>query len=154
MRDLVVEAQPIDDPPPLTEERVLEAFSRYLAADKMSQLRSMVADGTTVALPQSVQACMVLEPSPVQVVDPGFDPSSLKTNRMTGVVESGPAFQAGIRNGQEVYRSSFWKEGPTKDVILGVTVDGQKKLIHLSSAKTVTILQYRRLPDCGAPKGP
>lgn len=150
MRRLVAEAQPADDPPPLTEERVLEAFEGYLSADQMSELRSMVNAGATVELPRAgPAACTSLATTPVQVVEPGFALSSLTTKRMSGVEESGPAYKAGIRDGQEVYRSSFWREDPTKEVILGVIVSGEKKLIHFSSAKTVDILQYRHASDCG-----
>ena len=79
----------------------------------------MVITGATVVLQRSVPACAYLQTISVQVVDAGFDPNSLKTKRMSGVEESGPAYKAGIRDAQEVYRSSFWREDPAKEVVLG-----------------------------------
>jgi hypothetical protein len=78
------------------------------------------------------------------VVDTGFDEqTSYATKIMSGVVPDGPAYRAGIRNGRELFRWSIYNDDPSKDALLGVVIDGQKKAITFSPAKQVTVVQYR-----------
>jgi predicted metalloprotease with PDZ domain len=143
MFDLVREAQ-LPNPPQLNKDRLFSAFGRYLSPEQMGQLRAMVDDGANVPLPAALGNCATLKSVSQAVVDPGFDEKSLETKRIAGVDPAGPAYRAGIRDGQEVFRYSIYHEDPTKDVLLGVIVDGEKKLIRYSAAKQRNIEQYQQ----------
>jgi predicted metalloprotease with PDZ domain len=87
----------------------------------MRQLRSMAIDGADVPLPEKLGGCAVRQSETQAVVDPGFDQTaSFASKRMTGVVQDGPAYRAGVRNGQELFRWSIYYEDPSKDALLGV----------------------------------
>lgn len=144
MLDLVHQSETQTPPPDFTEERVFAAFSPYLSEDEMRQLRSMAIDGTDVPLPEKLGSCAMRQSETHAVVDPGFDQTtSLATKHMTGVVEDGPAYRAGIRNGQDLFRLSIYSEDPSKDALLGVVIDGQRKMITFSPTKQTRLDQYR-----------
>ncbi len=144
MFDLVHQSKTQIPAPDFTEERVLAAFSPYLSEDEMRQLRSMAIDGADVPLPEKLGRCAVRQSETQAVVDPGFDQTaSIAAKRITGVVQDGPAYRAGVRNGQELFRWSIYREDPSKDALLGVVIDGQRKMITFSPAKQVHLEQYR-----------
>lgn len=146
MFDLVNEAQ-VAKPPELNEDRVFQAFAHYLGPEQLSMVRSMALDGEDVPLPERLGGCARLEQVTRTVVDLGFDENSLNTKHIAGVDPAGSAYRAGIRDGQEVFRVSIYRNDPSKDVLLGVVVDGKKELIHYSPAKQVMIAQYQPTVD-------
>lgn len=144
MFDLVHQSQTGKAVPDFTEERVLAAFSPYLSESEMRQLRSAAIDGADVPVPENLGGCAVRHSEKQTVVDPGFDErASFAAKRVTGIVEDGPAYRAGIRDGQELFRWSIYYEDPSKDALLGVVIDGQKKMISFSPTKQAQIEQYR-----------
>ncbi len=144
MFDLVHQSETQIPAPDFTEQRVLAAFSPYLSEDEMRQLRSMAIDGADVPFPEKQGRCAVRQSETQAVVDPGFDQTaSFAAKRMTGVVQDGPAYRAGVRNGQELFRWSIYYEDPSKDALLGVVIDGQRKMITFSPAKQAHLEQYR-----------
>jgi predicted metalloprotease with PDZ domain len=144
MSDLVHQSEAQNPPPDFTEERVLAAFSPYLSKDEIQQLHMMAIDGEDIPLPEKLGGCAVRQNETQNIVDPGFDETaSIEAKRMIGVVQDGPAYRAGIRNGQELFRWSIYKEDPSKDALLGVVIDGQRKTITFSPAKQAQIQQYR-----------
>jgi hypothetical protein len=50
---------------------------------------------------------------------------------------------AGIRDGQELFRWSVYYDDPSKDALLGVVIDGQRRMISFSPTKQAHIEQYR-----------
>lgn len=144
MFDLVRQSETRNPAPDFTEERVLSAFSPYLSQDEMQQLRCMAIAGADVPLPDKLGGCAVREKQTQSIVDPGFDQSaSFKGKRVVGVVENGPAYRAGIRDGQELFTWSIYNGDPSKDALLGVVIDGQKRMITFSPVKQVPVEQYR-----------
>jgi hypothetical protein len=110
----------------------------------MQQLRSMAIDGANVPLPDKLGGCAVRQSETQAVVDPGFDETaSFAAKRVTGIVQDGPAYRAGIRDGQELFRWSIYSDDPSKDALLGVVIDGERKVISFSPAKNAHIEQYR-----------
>jgi M61 glycyl aminopeptidase len=142
MFDLVNEAQ-VPKPPELTQERIPSAFAHYLAPEQVSMIRAMALDGADMPLPERLGGCARLEQVTRAVVDLGFDESSLDTNHIAGVDPAGPAYRAGVRDGQEVFRVSIYHNDPSKEVLLGVIVDGKREMIHYSPAKQQIIAQYQ-----------
>ena len=142
MFDLVKEAQ-VPKPPELNEDRVFRAFAPYLGPEQLAMIRSMALDGAEVPLPERQGGCARLGQVSRTVVDPGFDESSLDTKHIAGVDPEGPAYRAGIRDGQEVFRWSIYHNDPTKDVLLGVVVNGKREMIQYSPAKQPILAQYQ-----------
>jgi len=149
MFDLVNEAQG-PKAPELTEDRVFAAFARYLGPDQVAQMRAMALDGADVPLPKTLGKCAQLEQVTQTVVDTGFDEKSLDSKRIAGVDPAGPAYRAGIRDGQEVFRFSIYHDDPSKDILLGVVVDGKREMIRYSGAKQQEIAQYRAAAEGNA----
>jgi predicted metalloprotease with PDZ domain len=149
MFDLVSEAQ-LPKPPELNSDRVFVAFSRYLGPEQASMLRSMAMDGAEVPLPQTLGACARLERVTRAVVDTGFDESSLNAHQIAGVDPDGPAYRAGIRDGQEVFRVSIYHDDQSKDVLLGIVIDGKRQMIQYSPAKQLMVSQYQATIDGNA----
>jgi predicted metalloprotease with PDZ domain len=142
MFDLVNEAQG-PRPPELTEDRVLAAFARFLGPEQLAQMRAMTVGGADVPLPEKLGNCARLEQVTQTFVDAGFDETCLESKRIAGVDPSGPAYRAGIRDGQEVFRFSIYRNDPSKEILLGVVVDGKREMIHYSGAKRQQTAQYR-----------
>lgn len=153
MFDLVRQSKTGNPAPDFTEERVLSAFSPYLSKDEMQQLRSMAIAGADVPLPDKLAGCAVREKEIQSIVDPGFDQNaSYAAKRVVGVVQNGPAYRAGIRDGQELFRWSIYNDDPSKDALLGVVIDGQKRMITFSPVKQAPLEQYRPIVASEASK--
>ncbi|HET9181484.1 MAG TPA: hypothetical protein VFP59_05075 [Candidatus Angelobacter sp.] len=144
MFDLVRQSEIRNPEPQFTEERVLIAFSPYLSEDEMQQLRKMAIDGEDVPLPDKLGRCAVREKQVQSVVDPGFDQNaSFAAKRVIGVVPDGAAQRAGIRDGQELFRWSIYNDDPSKDALLGVVINRERKMITFSPARLANLEQYR-----------
>ena len=146
MFDLVNEAQ-VPKPPELTDDRILAAFARYLAPEQVAQMRAIAGEGAEVPLPGRLGNCANLEQVTQTVIEARFDEKSLESKRIAGVDPSGPAYRAGIRDGQEVFRYSIYHDDPSKEVLLGVVGGGKREMIHHSPATQVEISQYRATAD-------
>ena len=154
MFDLVRQSETQIPVPEFTEQRVLAAFSPYLSEDQMQQLRNMAIAGADVPLPEKLGGCAILEKQIQSVVDPGFDQNaSFAAKRVIGVVNDGPAYRAGIRDGQELFRWSIYNDDPSKDALLGVVIDGQKRMVTFSPVKQAPLEQYRSSVTAEAAKG-
>jgi predicted metalloprotease with PDZ domain len=154
MFDLVRESKTGNPAPDFTEQRVLTAFSPYLSKDKMDQLRRMAIAGADVPLPDKLGGCAVKEKEIQSIVDPGFDQSaSFAAKRLAGVVQNGPAYRAGMRDGQELFTWSIYNDDPSKDALLGVVIDGKKRTVTFSPVKQSPIEQYRASVTTEAAKG-
>jgi predicted metalloprotease with PDZ domain len=153
MFDLVKQAQAATPPPDFTEERVMGAFAPYLSPTDMARLRGMAVDGADVPLPEKLGRCAERRKETRRVVDAGFDEqTSFQQKRVTGVVQGGAAYQAGLRDGQVLFRWSIYHEDPSKDALLGVVVNGEKKVIHFSPAKQQEVEQYHATGEGDAAK--
>lgn len=152
MLDLVREAQR-STMPELTEDRIFAALARYLGPDLVTQMRSMAIQGADVPLPRKLGNCGELEQVTRTVVSPGFDENTtLDTKHVAGVDPEGPAYRAGIRNGQEMFSLSIHHDDPSKEVLLGVVANGQREMIHYSAAKQQVIDQYHAVVSENAAK--
>jgi hypothetical protein len=53
-------------------------------------------------------------------------------------------------SGQEVFRVSIYHDDPSKDVLLGVVIDGKRQMIQYSPAKQLMVSQYQATIDGNA----
>lgn len=150
MFDLVEEGKGAPAPA-LTEDRIFAALGRYLGPEDLAKLKAVLHEGADVPLPARLGQCAELETGTRTVVDPGFDEKmSVRSKRVTGVEPNGAAYRAGIRDGQELFRWSIYNDDPTKDALLGVTIDGEQKMIHFSPTKQMVLSEYRVVGGGGA----
>ena len=81
----------------------------------------------------------------VPTFDLGFDlGASTATGRITGVEPDGPAFQAGLQNGQRLNgRHSVHNNEPEKAAIITIeTVDGRKAIEYYPRGTPISVMQY------------
>ncbi len=101
---------------PLTEARIIETIDRFLAADVRGSLEHLVSGG---ALPEfntyPVGPCVTVSVDQVPTFDLGFDfEASKAAGKIVGVRDGGPAFQAGLRNGEQLLNKSVSHDQPDK----------------------------------------
>jgi hypothetical protein len=85
----------------------------------------------------------------VSTFDLGFDFDRSRTTRMiTGVVENGPAFNAGLRDGQSLLGNSFNKGDPERIAKFKVhSGAGDQQIDYYPRGKTIQAWQYHMDKD-------
>lgn len=133
---------------PLTLSRVFDAAGRYIDADSRRQLERAVAEGVDLALPAdaALGGCAALNLSKVEVpsADLGFDVNSTRsTRRVTGVREDGPAYKAGLRDGQDLRGISYHVNDPKQTAKVSIQAEGKVTVIqYYPAATTIVVPQY------------
>ncbi|HEX2641027.1 MAG TPA: hypothetical protein VHL50_10665, partial [Pyrinomonadaceae bacterium] len=131
----------------LTSEVIAKAVQRYLGRDPSADIARFVVDGDTlVPLDGALGPDTLIEAQKIPVFDAGFDLDELfKTRRITRVKPNGPAYAAGLRDGQQLVGGvSVYFGNTEKEIELKVkTDDGEKKLKYLPvAAEPALIPQY------------
>jgi predicted metalloprotease with PDZ domain len=142
MFDMVREADK-----PLTLSRILETTNRYLSPDARHQLDQAIKQRANISAPDdaALGACSQFRVSvdEVPIFDPGFDlVASKAAGRITSVREDGPAFKAGLRNGQQINGSSVYNNQPDKIAKIGIVTEVGTQTIEYYPRKTVKVPQY------------
>jgi predicted metalloprotease with PDZ domain len=141
MYDLVDEAAR-----PLSERRILETAGRYLSPASRTEFARVIQPDSPISLPQDVLGpCARGSVDQVSTFDLGFDlSSSMAGGSITGVEPDGPAFQAGLRNGQRLAgRLSVYNNQPEKPAIITVqTTEGRKTIEYYPRGKPIEVMQY------------
>jgi predicted metalloprotease with PDZ domain len=133
---------------PLTLERILQTAGRYLPPPARRQLEAAANQGEVLlpAADAALPSCAVIDVSMEQlpVFDLGFDfAASRVANRVIGVREDGPAWRAGLRDGQTLKRISVYNGQPDRQATFGITQDGQTQTIqYYPRGKTVSAPQF------------
>jgi predicted metalloprotease with PDZ domain len=118
---------------PYTLARILETAERYLSLESRTLLNNAVTDHANLPAPEhipSVGDCAhpVLENLPT--FDLGLDlASSRAAGVLTGVIQGGPAFIAGLRNGQRLLGVSVYNGDPKRIAKFIVQTDAGDKQI-------------------------
>jgi len=142
MFDMVREADK-----PLTLSRILETAGHYLSAEARRQLDQVVNQRSNVPTPNdaALGACSQFRVSvdEVPIFDLGFDYAASKAaRRVTSVREDGPAFNAGLRNGQQINGVSVYNNQPDKIAKISIVTDSGPQAIEYYPRKTVKVPQY------------
>jgi predicted metalloprotease with PDZ domain len=130
----------------LAEAKVLQAAGHYLAPEARGALAQAVEPGAKMPVPGdgALGPCAHLLMKQVQVFDLGFDfKASMTAHRVTGVAEEGPAFKAGLRNGQTLNGWSVYYDQPEKMATFHVRTEGGPKVIQYYPSRIVAgVPQY------------
>jgi len=146
MFDMVREADK-----PLTLSRILETADRYLSADDRSQLHQAVKQPANVPAPidAALGACSQFSVSidDASIFDLGFDLTGTKAaRRVMGVRNDGPAFKAGLRNGQQTAGISVYNNQPDKiakvSIVTETVTETGTQPIEYYPRKLVKVPQY------------
>jgi predicted metalloprotease with PDZ domain len=129
---------------PLTEARIVETIDGYLATGARDSLQYVLNGG---ALPEldnyPVGPCVTVSVDQVPTFDLGFDfEASKAAGKIVSVREDGPAFKAGLRNGEPLISKSVSHDQPEKLARFKV----------LSSAGVQTIQFYPRGKNATVPQ--
>jgi len=141
MFDMVHEADK-----PLTNDRILQTAGRYIAPAARVELQQAVQQH---ALPQMSGAtfgpCVQLTIDDLPRFDLGLDYVATNTaHKITGVVPDGPAYKAGLRDGQLLNgRVSVYNGHTDKPAIFTIqTDDGTKAIEYYPRGKTIATPQF------------
>jgi predicted metalloprotease with PDZ domain len=130
----------------LTQTRILQAAGRYLALDARRELAQAVVPGAAMPVPGegALGPCAHLSMKEVQVFDLGFDfKTSMTARRVTGVIEDGPAFKAGLRDGQTLNGWSVYNNQPERMATFHIRTEAGPKVIQYYPSRTVAgVPQY------------
>lgn len=131
---------------PLTETRILETAGRYLSQASRTELTHVIGPDSSITLAENALGpCARGSVDHVPTFDLGFDLSaSTAGGSITGVESNGPAFKAGLRNGQRLSgRLSVYNNEPEKAAIITVqTSDGTKVVEYYPRGEPIAVMQY------------
>lgn len=142
MYDMVREAAK-----PLTEARILRTVGRYLSPASRTELAHAVERGSRIpAVEDALGPCVRGSVDEIATFDLGFDlAASTAAGSVRGVEPGGPAFQAGLRNGQRLSgRHSVYMNQPDRIALVTIqTSHGQQAIEYYPRGAPVKVMQYR-----------
>jgi len=131
---------------PLTESRTLDTAGRYLSANSRTELARVIQPDSPISLaPSALGPCVHGSLDQVPAFDLGFDlGASTAAGAIAGVEPAGPAFQAGLRNGQRLSgRLSIYNNEPEKAAIVTIrSGDARKTIEYYPHGKPISVMQY------------
>jgi len=131
---------------PLTQARILETAGRYLSAASRAELARIVEAGSAIpAAEDALGTCVRGSANETAPFHLGFDlAASTAASTVTGVEPGGPAFQAGLRDGQRLSgRLSVYNNQPDKMAIVTIqTGDTRQAIEYYPRGGPVMLVQY------------
>ncbi|HZS47209.1 MAG TPA: hypothetical protein VFC63_19200 [Blastocatellia bacterium] len=143
MRDVVAEADK-----PLTLDRILETIGKYISADARRQLEQAVKQHGMLTFPNGAwlgECSMVkLSMDEMPIFDLGFDyDASMAKKIVIGVKDDGPAFKAGLRDGQRIAGRSINQGNTDKTAKIYIDTDqGRQTIEYYPRGKRIIVPQY------------
>jgi predicted metalloprotease with PDZ domain len=141
MYDMVSEAAK-----PLTQARILETAGRYLSPASRTELARAVEPNSGIpAADDTLGPCVRGSVDEIAGFNLGFDlAASTAAGSVTGVEPGGPAFKAGLRNGQRLSgRLSVHNNQPDKVAIITIqTGDTRQAIEYYPRGKPARVMQY------------
>jgi predicted metalloprotease with PDZ domain len=141
MFDMVREASK-----PLSQQRILETAGRYLGPASRGELAQIVEPRSPAPpLEDALGPCARGSVDEVATFDLGFDlAASRAAGAITGVEPGGPAFRAGLRDGQRISgRVSVHNHAPDQLVIVTIAAkDGSEVIEYYPRGERIKVTQY------------
>ena len=132
---------------PLTEQRIFATVAHYASARTVSLLAQAADHQGNIPAPKNIPGigdCYQVRHGEFPMFDLGFDYKTSRTTKvLAGVAPGGPAFQAGLRDGQRFVSANFNRDDPGELAIITVRIDGKDKQISFKPVgPSVTAWQY------------
>ena len=130
---------------PLTEGRIIDTIDRYLRTGARDALQHLLKGGTLPELNNlAVGPCVSVSVDQTPTFDLGFDfDASKAADKIMGVRDDGPAFNAGLRNGEQLISKSVSHDQPEKLARFTVlTSAGVQTVEFYPRGKNATVQQY------------
>ncbi|MGB8031016.1 MAG: hypothetical protein WCF30_15290 [Terracidiphilus sp.] len=132
---------------PYTLNRILDTAGHYLSPSSRTLLQEAVIQHGNLPAPAQLPIlgnCARASLDDVPTFDLGFDFDQSRAEKIiSGVVENGPAFNAGIRNGQMLLSSSYYKGNPDRLAKFTVHDDtGDNQITFYPRGKATLAWQY------------
>jgi predicted metalloprotease with PDZ domain len=147
---------------PLTLDRILETANRYVSSDDQALLRRAATGDIDprAMLPKAGQLapCVRVTLDSAWAFDAGFDVKvSTDAKRVTGVEASGPAYAAGLRDGQPLLDWSIYNGQSEKPARFTIQADtGRQRIVYYPRGPGAVVPQLHivdgytpRLGACG-----
>lgn len=117
--------------PALTAERVFHTAGKYIDAAALHQLREYAELGQTIPVPVVLGPCATMQMDNIPTFELGIDREALISQHIVSGVKAGSAaFEAGLRDGQQVTRTNIYWNDISKPVQLTVRTEGGSKAIE------------------------
>ncbi|PYT27636.1 MAG: hypothetical protein DMG57_17665 [Acidobacteria bacterium] len=118
--------------PALTAERVFRTAGKYIDAAALQQLREYAELGKTIPVPAAALGpCATLQMNDIPTFELGIDREALiSQHTVSGVKAGSAAFEAGLRDGQQVTRTNIYWNDVSKPVQLTVHTEGGSKAVE------------------------
>jgi predicted metalloprotease with PDZ domain len=133
---------------PYSLARIFDTAGHYLSPKSLSLLQKAVVSHGDLTPPEaipSINTCVRASLQEFSAFDIGLDLThSHASDVIVGVVEDGPAFAAGLRNGQRIVRVSFNNGDPERLAKFTVhTEDGDRQIAFYPRGRIVKAWQYQ-----------
>jgi predicted metalloprotease with PDZ domain len=138
---------------PLTQERILKTITPYISPETRAALEAAVTSHAALAAPDRVPLVTgCVRPSFVELptFDLGFDfAASRAAGKVIGVRPDGPAYAAGLRDGQILTgRISVSNSDPQRAALFGIRDDaGEREVPFFPKGQPLQAWQYQ-IADC------
>jgi predicted metalloprotease with PDZ domain len=132
---------------PMTLARVFDSIDRYLPQRLQPEFRRAVLNHGDLAPPESapvIGSCSSVSIETLPTFDLGFDVNASRAATIiTGVEPEGPAFAAGLRDGQALKGISYNYDEPDRPATITIRSNAEdQKVTYLPKGKPLTLPQY------------
>ncbi len=134
---------------PITSDVLLRRIGEWADEEVVQEIRRIVVDGAEVPLPERLtDPALELTQGQVARFDPGFDLAATnESQQLVGVREDGPAYSAGLRNGQSLQRFSFQSGQSPPRAHIVVLIDGEPTTIEYEAVGPPQPVRMYRPPQ-------
>jgi predicted metalloprotease with PDZ domain len=118
---------------PMTEQRIFDTIAPYVSHESLVLLKQAAEQQGNLPAPTSIPgtaACYTAVHGEFPTLDLGLDYGRSRSSKtITGTHLDGPAYTAGLRDGQAWVASSYDPDDPNKRAIFTISVNGAEKQI-------------------------
>jgi predicted metalloprotease with PDZ domain len=132
---------------PMTEQRIFDTIAPYVSRESLVLLKQAAEQQGNLPAPASIpgtEACYTAVHGEFPTLDLGLDYGKSRSSKtITGVKPDGPAYKAGLRDGQAWVASSYDRDDPNQPAIFTISIDGtEKQISYQPLGPVVTAWQY------------